>query len=84
MNRWALIAETFEQTDADEWQPVVRHEFYGADAGEAVAILRAHLQADAFLRDCTTTGRYGDVVCRTELRMRDPAGVERPFLGKIG
>lgn len=81
MNRWTVIALTHEQTGPASWSLVVKHEFYGASLEEAVDILRAHLGADRFLADCTKDGRYGEVVCRTDLQVMSPDGILRPLIG---
>lgn len=46
--------------------PVVVHEFRGRTEKEALAVFRAHMQSDAFLRQCETKGVFQDRVrCRT-------------------
>lgn len=63
--RFQLIADTYE---AGNPLPVVRHIFFGASQQECLSILRAHLDADAFLRECTEQGSYqGAFACRTQI-----------------
>lgn len=79
MNPWTIIAMTYEQS-ASGWRPVVRHEFYGQDDQEALGVLYAHMSTDQFLSGCTRYGRWGQIVCRTELSLRDPSGTETPLV----
>ena len=44
---------------------VVRHVFFGATHEDAIAILKAHQGADAFLSQCMAGGCYkGQLPCR--------------------
>lgn len=57
---WRVVSEIRETQD----YPVVAHIFYGQSAAEAISYYYAHQKADAFLRGCSQTGKFGDnVVC---------------------
>jgi hypothetical protein len=74
--RQPFAGPTLQRSSVMSEQAVVRHEFYGVDRQEAIDILRAHLGAETFLRQCTFQGHYGQVICRTELSIRAPDGTE--------
>jgi hypothetical protein len=66
MQRWRIVAITYElQPDGASWLPVVRHEFYGATAEQAIGIRASHLRADSFLAQCQN-GHFGRVTCQTQ------------------
>jgi hypothetical protein len=61
-----------EQLADGSWVLVLEHQFFGRTLEAAQAILTSHMQADAFLRACSSTGvfagRHGQVKpaqCRT-------------------
>lgn len=45
---------------------VVVHAFYGQTLQEAEAYYRAHLKSDAFLKACSTVGKFSKTSCREE------------------
>jgi hypothetical protein len=67
---------TYERDAGGAWTAVVRHEFYGATLEEALAVKRAHLRTDAFLRACERGSFEGGIVCRTH--WFDPDEVPAP------
>lgn len=69
MALWTLEHRIFEAAVGDAY-PVIVHNFIGRTKEEAMGYYRAHLQADAFIRGCTETGRFGQVRCRSEMSWR--------------
>lgn len=64
MPRYRLVHETRESGKL-----VLTHIFHGETADEAEHVYRAHLESDAFLRDCTEKGLYaGRVPCEVTMR----------------
>lgn len=64
--KWALNVRTFEQQQDGSWRLVLQHSFFGATQEEAQGIFQAHMRTDQFLRDCTTSGHWQNVTCRSE------------------
>jgi hypothetical protein len=60
-----------EQLADGSWVLVLEHQFFGRTMEDAQAILTSHMQADAFLRACSSSGvfagRHGQVTCRSNV-----------------
>jgi hypothetical protein len=63
---WAIKHDIYEPEGVGTDYPVVRHIFYGRTKKEAEGYFSAHMGTDTFLRDCENTGRFGEIVCKTE------------------
>lgn len=62
---WVVEASTFESKP----YPVVVHRFNGQTRNQAEGYFHAHLKSDSFLRDCLAKQRFGDIECRTTVRL---------------
>lgn len=63
---WYRVVALTSEWDGYGWVPTVRHEMYGETADRALEVFRAHMETDAFLRGCTTTGNFRGITCKTE------------------
>jgi hypothetical protein len=63
---WFRVVALTSEWDGYAWIPTVRHEMYGQTQERALEVFRAHMESDAFLRGCSSTGNYQGTTCRTE------------------
>jgi len=62
---WVIVHRTYEKAIGPR-RPVVEHRFFGDTRAQAMGVFQAHMQSDAFLRDCQNKQRFGNIDCWTE------------------
>lgn len=73
---YRVVALTYEVGAQGEEVLTLRHEMYGETSERAIAVYRAHLESDAFLRECSVNQVFettrGAILCRTYTEVQGP------------
>lgn len=64
--RWRIVQDIYEENDPE---PVLTHCFYGETSEKAQHIYQAHMQTDAFMRNCVLRQRFSDFACHVQERL---------------